>query len=264
MNHKQINEIQINVETNISKLDVLNQYYLESEHFFSKLDMFKNHLDTLKEEIPASVLNLINCLQDLKHIGKIEKTKVDGITAKNLYSNFMKYYQPHLTSSDGNCVWNSVKILRKLTFLTLLAMKDDFLNLIKLDFEHSGIENGDVNLKFDDLLHRSKTNGSWGNEFHILALASFLNKNIYIYSAFKINGKFKLRKSIDESTLKANFHDIGLNLIYKPISNKRFISKKQVSNLFCFLRSKHYVSLIPVEGEVYIFPIKNNLFEAKS
>jgi hypothetical protein len=40
MNHKQINEIQINVETNISKLDVLNQYYLESEHFFSKLDMF--------------------------------------------------------------------------------------------------------------------------------------------------------------------------------------------------------------------------------
>ena len=66
MNHKQINEIQINVETNISKLDVLNQYYLESEHFFRKLDMFKNHLDTLKEEIPASVLNLINCLQDLQ------------------------------------------------------------------------------------------------------------------------------------------------------------------------------------------------------
>jgi hypothetical protein len=138
-------------------------------------------------------------------------------------------------------------------------MKDDFLNLIKLDFDHSGIENGDVIRKFDDLDNRSRTNGSWGNEFHILP--SFLNKNNYIYSAFKVNGKFKLRKSKDESTLKANFHDIELYLIYKPISNNLFISKKQVSNLFCFLRSKHYVSLIPPESEVYIFPIKNNLFE---
>jgi len=87
-------------------MDVINRYYLESEHFFNQLDLFKNQLviDTLKEEIPASVLNLINCLQDLKHIGKIEKKKVDGITAKHLLSNFMKYYQPHLTASDGNCV----------------------------------------------------------------------------------------------------------------------------------------------------------------
>ena len=53
-------------------------------------------------DIPVLVKDLIRYLQNLTHIGKIEK--IDLKLAKHLYSNLIKYYQPQITSFDGNCV----------------------------------------------------------------------------------------------------------------------------------------------------------------
>jgi hypothetical protein len=80
----------------------------------------------------------------MSFIGKIDN--IDRTTAKHLYTSFMNLYQPHVTSSDGNCLWNMISIslcgieesqsiLRKLTFLTILIMKTWFYDLIKADFE---------------------------------------------------------------------------------------------------------------------------------
>ena len=117
-----------------------------SENFFERITVMKNQMiiDRLEEEIPDTVKTLIKCLQNMSFIGKIDN--IDRTTAKHLYTSFMNLYQPHVTSSDGNCLWNMISIslcgieesqsiLRKLTFLTILIMKTWFYDLIKADFE---------------------------------------------------------------------------------------------------------------------------------
>jgi hypothetical protein len=232
-------------------------------------------IDRLEEEIPDTVKTLIKCFQNMSFIGKIDN--IDRTTAKHLYTSFMNLYQPHVTSSDGNCLWNMISIslcgteelqsiLRKLTFLTILKMKTWFYDLIKADFEKSGVKNVSVDLKLEDILQRAKTDGKWGNEFHLQAISTFLNKKIYIYSSFTESGKFKYRKTLNEEELKSKFSEIGLNLVYEPIKNTFFsVDNEQNSTIYCsslfgYSRKKHYVSLIPVDSEIHVFPIRNNLF----
>lgn len=174
---------------------------------------------------------------------------------------------------DGNCLWNMASIslcgsqilqplLRKLTVFTIIIYKKNFENILKNESDDYIKKPDALQLKMEDIVYRAKTDKKWGNEYHLLALSTLLNKNIYIYSEFIKKGKFIIRKSATENTLKENFHKIGLNLVYEPISNTIFKRPNiDISNLFGYFRNKHYVSLIQRSLDSYIFPIKNNIFK---
>ena len=243
--------------------------------------------------IPGCLLNLVDTLQKMSFCDSISKNKIDKKTCKHLYTSFLNTYQPHITGltsvrlknigfhnifcfflgDDGNCLWNMTSIslcgsqilqplLRKLTVFTIIIFKTTFENILRTEYDDYNKNPTALQLKLEDILIRAKTDTKWGNEYHLLALSTLLNKNVYIYSEFLKKGKFIIRKSTNEQNLKAEFNRIGLNLIYEPIDNTILRrSNSKISNIFGYYRNNHYVSLIPKSLDAYIFPIKNNFFK---
>ena len=67
----------------------------------------------------------------------------------------------------------------------MIKYKNEFIKLIQ--DEENLLNNSNINSlirKYNSLLYEARTNKRWCNEYHLLAISTFLNTNIYIYSTF--------------------------------------------------------------------------------
>jgi hypothetical protein len=273
-------------------------FVLETDDSLTAFDYFLNKLSEinsnemldmkllLSTEDESNILTVVETLQNMIFRCNISKEKIDQKTHRQLYTSFSEIYQPHITSSYGNCLWNMISIslcgnesltilLRKLTFFTMLFLKNDFLEVLRKEVVHlkSDANNNiiyhintekEIRLKLQDILLTARADTKWGNEYHLLALSTFLNKNICVYSGFLLrDGNLQHVKDIPKDFLSQNFDKIGHNLIYKPIENNLFKCSSQ-QELFGFFRgNNHYVALIPISNEILFLP-KKNLFDFPS
>ena len=117
----------------------------------------------------------------------------------NLLPNCIKSnYIPISTPPDGSCLWhmislsyfgntNYTQLLRMLSVYYIIYNKYSIFNILEKYYKHlptNNKEDFDVIIlnKYKSLLLDARKFSSWGNEFHLLIIATFLNIKIYIYS----------------------------------------------------------------------------------
>ena len=250
-----------------------NQLYQISFDIIVKQDIRK----LLNNKI-SDILEVSMFLNKIRFTGALKRYDFDHQIKSHLYPAFAALYQPHFTTGFGNCLWNMVslslcgneslmKSLRFLTVVGMLLLKTDFLKIINQRYEHFEKDNIEMRtqLKFEKLLRDAFEDGCWGNEFHLLALATVLGRKIFIYSYFTKSGEFLLEKNIDVNELLLEFKKkpskVGHHLQYEPIQND-FFPKLAFDSLNGFIctKSAHYTALIPLESSVPVFIPQTNLF----
>jgi hypothetical protein len=248
----------------------INGYFQNQKKVQETLDVFlekhKNILAIFSNQISEYFVSIL------------DKNEIDNEVLENLHPIFSESYKPFNTPKDGNCLWHMLSIsicgstglsvlLRNMTVITLAKLREKFMKIIELDFtlRNRNAKNSEKIVyskkKYFSLLRTAKTIGEWGNEFHLLAAATFLGADIYIYGYFN-------KKKMTEQELCLSFinfkSDIGIHLIYKPIENEFFKSKRLTGNIlyghFDQKRS-HYSALIPQSKNALQFKPLTNLFD---
>ena len=183
---------------------------------------------------------------------------------------FAEILIPCTTTANGNCLWNMIsltligneslsKLLRLLTVLSMLTMKQSFIKLITQQYESTNTLNASslACANFQEYVKVALTDKEWGCSYHLIALATVLGKHIYVYSSFKKKNKFQLNKNISLECLDKHFKDsitgdskIGHHLRYDPLINNVF-PKANENCLYGFFSfggptvAPHYTALIP-------------------
>ena len=154
--------------------------------------------------------------------------------------------------------------------VTLLKLKENFIFVLKNELKMQNNSLTDDQLEkvsskmYSDLLFAAKNNGEWGNEYHLLAIATYLKLDIYIYSYFDEKLNPLLTPEALSEMFKNRCFNTGLHLIYKPLKNTFYEEKESNYNQilyghFDFKRS-HYTSIIPLSKNSLNFTPMNNLF----
>ena len=185
----------------------------------------------------------------------------DRDVKKLLHPAMDTHFQAIQTAPDHNCLWNSICLclglpedrqmeFRHITLSTILENEQHFKNILKLDKNNETLKT-----IIDACLHPNQSDG-WGNEYHVLALAIALNRNIFVYSSFKSDttGRFFQNARIDISKLANLFANnctqISQHRNYQPV--KGITSR---SPLCLFYHRSHYTALVPrVSNPIYCIP----------
>lgn len=105
-----------------------------------------------------------------------------------IHQAVLMHHVPVVTPRDGNCLWHAVSInlcgtteltqrLRESTAATLLNNRQHFESILMQD-------------SFDKLYEDAVCTGHWGNQHHMLALATCLHRDLYQYSTFRRSKQF--------------------------------------------------------------------------
>ena len=135
-----------------------------------------------------------------------------------------------------------------MTTVTIIVLKDTFMGIL---FEELRCNNGTANKKdlinlvenhYQKLIFVSKSPNEWGNEYHLLALATCLSLKIHIYNFYESN----LDKNELIDSFKMNDNKSGFHLLYEPLKDTMFdnIVKNTIYGHYNPI-AKHYTSLIP-------------------
>ena len=201
----------------------------------------------------------------------IEGYAIDNYVSSKLPKGFHRNYKSIETPRDGNCMWHMISlcffgnlnfslILRIITVYTLINNKNDFIKLIlkeesftnKDDISKEELDKIGIS-KYKSLLEFALTKRAWGNEYHLLALSTALNTNIYIYSVFPEKWLNNSIEKIHENFSKERY--IGAHLIYKPLNNA------YTNNFICGqFGEAHYTALIPINSQVLELKPKSSFY----
>ena len=115
--------------------------------------------------------------------------------------------------------------------------------------------------KYNKILDDARKRFAWGGEYQILAIATFLQSEIYIYNTFPYDLKFHQNCS---STLIQCFRNdsdiIGKHLKYLPMThNSTGIAIKRI--LFGFFDKNHFTAIIPRNEKLFIFKPSRSRFD---
>jgi hypothetical protein len=167
----------------------------------------------------------------------------------------------------SNCLIGNeslTKLLRALTVFTIVKYKKEYLQFIET--ETSIDTNQDILLsitkKYNSILNEAKTNKCWCNEYHLLAIATLLNTDIFIYSSFYNSQSGEIyqiaNNAIELQHIFEQNKRTGAHLIYRPISNSSISDKNDnpIFGYFSFQR-KHYTSIIPHSYNSPLFKPQN-------
>jgi hypothetical protein len=79
-------------------------------------------------------------------------------------------------------------VLRALTVYKIIKNKNEYLSILRRELFVSSMINKDEQVirQFNSILLEAKKDKTWCNEYHLLAISTFLNSDIYIYSTFLI------------------------------------------------------------------------------
>jgi hypothetical protein len=146
-------------------------------------------------------LDICEKISSQRFIKNIDNSLIDNTTFDEFHPIFKKHYIPHRTSEDGNCLFSMIslclcgneslaKILRACTVYTIIKFRNQFTEVIKREEQIHNVDNNANTLydiiikKFNKILYEAKTNHFWCNEYHLLAISTFLNTDIFKNSSF--------------------------------------------------------------------------------
>ena len=188
-----------------------------------------------------------------------------------LHPAILENYCPIKTTGDGNCMWNAISLcifnsevhrltLRLLTVECLWTRRDFFLYLIGMD---TIVEEDTLLQRLYSQVRIARNDRQWGNEFHLLALSIVLQRDIFVYSSFRIDGLICLPSATTDG-LKDAFgaHEhLGGHLFYTtPL---QFRTSRYLEEPLCIhfdMRRSHYTGLLKKRENAAIFRPNTNLF----
>ena len=185
----------------------------------------------------------------------------DTIVKSLLHPAIDSQFKAIATAPDHNCLWNAICLclglpeyrqieFRNVTRSTILENEEHFRSIL--------VDNmmGETFETVLDACLQSNQSAGWGNEYHVLALAIALNRNIYVYSTFMndTTGRFFQNARIDISKLVTLFEDkcaqTSQHRNYQPVKDINCRSP-----LCLFYDKSHYTALVPrVSNPVYCIP----------
>jgi hypothetical protein len=266
-----------NLETLVDTF--LNDYYDSSVYKSIKKDDYSiqdRERELFLKIFQANVLKICGLIKEKRFINKIDEDLIDDKTFSMLHPILYDYYLPHVTTGDGNCLFNMISLclvgneslkslLRALTVFTMIKFQNEFLNIISKEVQFESLEDGLIMKKYYEKLFEAKEDGKWGNEIHLLSISTFLSSNIIVYGSFWDN-KDLLNKANTINELQNAFNKgirTGSHLIYKPIKNEIFRKEEELIPLFGFFSPtrEHYSAIIPTRRKIPIFNPKNCLYD---
>ncbi len=251
---------------------------LMSQQFCTRLDFTEGDILLCLSPYKQNLLEIFTFLSNMNiFISELNAEEIDKDVAVELNTSFRKIYQPKKTPGDGNCLWHMISIsltgntsltyiLRVLTTFTIILIKDDLMDKLKYEFVSSRSKFTKKELQiyqtneYTSILSDARLNKSYGNQFHIISISTFLQRNIYIYGPFSKNvikcSALQLKDLFD-----CKDPNLGRHLKYAPLINKTFNKDNlKQSALYGFLNHAHYTSLIPKHEDSMQFVPKNSLF----
>ncbi len=113
----------------------------------------------------------------------------------------------------------------------------------------------------------ARTNGRYGHEYHVLALAIVLQRDIYCYSRFVLqDGTWVVPENSTISSLSLMFRSrknvLGSHILYRVPRQlqKDSYNTDQPCCIFYDMAGQHYAALLPVKQNVLLFKPYTNLF----
>ncbi len=183
---------------------------------------------------------------------------------KDMHPAILSQLKPCKTKGNNNCLYNAVclclgmpeshqDILREKTALCLQKHAGHFEQLLKASDEIS------LQTLIEQCRRPFRFEG-WGNEFHILALAIMLRRNIIVYTTFKNpKGQFYQRKNKNIVGLAEEFRIGG----EKIGQHSNFEPQKGITchnPIFLQLNGSHFTALLPrLLNPIYCIPPATNL-----
>ena len=190
----------------------------------------------------------------------------DEEISKLIHPAFLTQYKACLTEDDDNCLWNAICLclgyderdqiyLREKTAKIIQKHSNHFEQLLAEHMSGLNVKN------LVDTCNQSGRPEGWGTEFHILATAILLQRNIYVYSRFKKDADDKMYQDENWDAIKLadHFRNKGSFTIqhcnYQP--RKGSFKKKP---LYIFYSGNHYTALLPrVKDPIYFQPHCTNV-----
>ena len=253
--------------------------YLNSSLFKSiKRDDYLIHerdRDRFLNSLETSVLEICELIQEKRFINKVAEDSIDEQTFSMLHPILHEHYSPHVTTGDGNCLFNMISLcligdeslkslLRALTVFTMVKFKNEFVSIISKEVNFENLDKEIIKIYYEKI-YEAKEDAKWGNEIHLLSISTFLSTNIIVYGSFWDN-KDLLNKANTIEELQSAFQKgirTGSHLIYKPIKNEFFKNQQELIPLFGFFSPtrEHYSAIIPSKQKIPIFVPKNCLYD---
>ena len=147
---------------------------------------------------------------------------VDMYVQEELLPSFTSQYVPVRTTSDGNCMYNTISIplhgteeyaehLRAITLYSLLENEEHMFEVMKPSTQlllHN-VDRNEENItaiterEWIKLLQEAAQDQCWGNHFHLHALCLMLKRPIYMYGYMQHRSVGKLdRVNVNSSSVE--------------------------------------------------------------
>ena len=135
----------------------------------------------------------------------------DEEISKLIHPAFLTQYKACLTEDDDNCLWNAICLclgyderdqiyLREKTAKIIQKHSSHFEQLLAEHMSGLNVKN------LVDTCNQSGRPEGWATEFHILATAILLQRNIYVYSRFKKDANDKMYQDENWDAIKLADH----------------------------------------------------------
>ncbi len=206
--------------------------------------------------------------------------KVDLNVYSLLHPSILDHYKPVETNPNGDCLRNAISLcmigteqmsndLRLVTEQVMLHNKHTFLRFISQD-QIQG-RNGTPEETFKSYSQIIKTNGRFGHEYHLIALAIALQCDIYSYSRRFIlqDGTWTVPYYTTSSSLAFMFrtqkNGLGTHILYR-VPQQLQTDTYDTDNPCCIFYDAagvHYTAFLPIKSDVTLFRPYTNLFHLR-
>lgn len=126
------------------------------------------------------------CIKDIESLVAIKyaKNQQIEIPQKRRPIDVERFYEPVLTTGDGNCFYNAVSIVLcgNENYSKLLRLANEYiLSLYDAYFRDVCVKTC-TSYSYEQLIERTSKNRTWANEINVLAMAIVLDRPIAIWS----------------------------------------------------------------------------------
>ena len=185
----------------------------------------------------------------------------DEEISKLIHPAFLTQFKACLTENDDNCLWNAVCLCLGFDEREQIDLREKTSEIIRKHSSHfedllTGNMSGLTVQDLVDTCNKSDSTEGWGTEFHILALAILLERNIYVYSPFRkdTDGNMYQEDTWNAATLADHFLNKGsfTSQHYNCEPRKGLVADDP---LCIFYNGNHYTALLPrVKNPIYFQP----------
>ncbi|CAF1076026.1 unnamed protein product [Rotaria magnacalcarata] len=229
------------------------------DHFLLALD-FNNTTETNQISSQAQIID--DLIEKSPFITVYNKDRSVKIRPKIEYSveAFDAFYARTHTTGDGNCLYNSLSIIKIGSEELTHSMRLLAVNAMVNNSNHFKTICRLLNYSFAEQLRRTATNEQWGGEVQIHAFSIALRQPVYSYVKFLDNPKrvHYIPSDISTQDLINRFDDGTAGGHLKYIGYKSDINK---SSLCIHFTGIHYDTLLPFSNNPHQFIPKTDIID---